>query len=386
MPVSPPTKVTMPWEGSLADRLSALGAGSFRVLYFYDRPDTGSFRYRCYNMAQAINSHVTGFSASYIFLSDLDALSDYSDLADVLVVSRTRYDSHVERLIHSFQRCGKTVFFDIDDLIFDTHYVPLVASSLNFDLWGEGLDKWFSLVSRMGATMNLCDSVIVTNPFLARYAEAYSGKTVHVIPNFLNAEQIAESEKIWTGTKENRGSESGLRLGYFSGSKSHIRDFAIVVEPLAQLLEGNPELRLDIVGHLPFPEALEPYTHQIRRRDFTDFVTLQHYMADVDVSIVPLQDNPFTHSKSELKFFEAGAVGVPTIASRAPVFESVITEDVNGLLAAELEWLPTIGRVIGQSRAERQKLGDEARKSALRDFIPLAHAQNIAEVLRSPSR
>ena len=67
-----------PWNGSLAERLSDLPGSDFRVLYFYEHPDSASFRYRCYNMAQTINSSPESASATYIFLSDLEALDNPS--------------------------------------------------------------------------------------------------------------------------------------------------------------------------------------------------------------------------------------------------------------------------------------------------------------------
>ena len=62
-------------------------------------------------------------------------------------------------------------------------------------------------------------------------------------------------------------------------------------------------------------------------------------LAGVDVSLAPLRRDRFSDAKSEVKYLEAAAVGVPTIASASPAFEVAIRPGENGLLAAtRAEW------------------------------------------------
>jgi len=370
-----------PWNGSLSERLSMVSNAQFRVLYFYEHPDSASFRYRCYNMAQSINSESGGARATYIFLSDLESLNNPSDWGDVLVVCRSRYDSHVERLISSFRSAGKKVFFDIDDLIFDTAHAPLVASNLNFELWGEGLDKWFSLISRMGATMKLCDDVITTNSFLSERAHTFSGLPTHVIPNFLNQEQVATSEPLAATRASRNGDGDSFVLGYFSGSKSHTKDFDVAVESIASTMVNHPHVQLLIVGHLEIPRALQHLSDRIDRVNFTDYLSLQGLIAQADLCLAPLQDSIFTYAKSQLKFFEAGVVGVPTMATPSPVFSEAISHGKNGYLAAGGAWGHMLDEVITQGLASSIQVGSNAQKSAMEHFGPDSHTTHIREVL-----
>jgi glycosyltransferase involved in cell wall biosynthesis len=371
-----------PWNDSLAERLGTLAHSDFRILYFYEHPDSASFRYRCYNMAQAITSSEQSIAGTYIFLSDLEALANPSDFADVLVVCRARYDSHVERLISSFKNVNKKVFFDIDDLIFDVSYAPLVASNLNFDLWGEGLDKWFSLVSRMGATMKLCDEVITTNSYLSGLAHQFSGLPSHVIPNFLNREQLAVSETLYAQKNSRFSGHEKLRLGYFSGSKSHTKDFEVVVDAITENFGTFENLELLIVGHLDLPSSFEKFTDRVSYRSFTDFVGLQTLIAGVDLCLAPLQESVFTYSKSQLKFFEAGIVGVPTMATPIPAFHEAINAPVNGFLSAAGEWHSNLFDAISLGSRELRLVGERARESAHENFSPLAHQEDIVKTLR----
>jgi glycosyltransferase involved in cell wall biosynthesis len=49
-------------------------------------------------------------------------------------------------------------------------------------------------------------------------------------------------------------------------------------------------------------------------------------------------DNPFSQSKSEIKFMEAALLGIPTVASPTQAFQHAIISGENGYLAAPGDW------------------------------------------------
>ena len=204
--------VDEPWEKSLRERLSMLRLDTHRVAYLAPKPDSASFRYRCYNTTQALNTFSSKISASYFYVSDLPHLRDLSDHADTLVVFRTPYDTDVHRVINRFSRLGKKVIFDIDDLVFDVAFAPLVTSNLNYKLSGKDIDQWFAFVANIGACMNLCDAVTTTNSYLRERVQDFSGLEAAVIPNFLNEEQMQISAHV-RHENENRKVGDGVRLG-----------------------------------------------------------------------------------------------------------------------------------------------------------------------------
>jgi glycosyltransferase involved in cell wall biosynthesis len=369
-----------PWEKPLLNRLQELTQSDFRVAYFSETFDQGSFRYRCYNMAQALNAHAAGISSSYFVAEDLRALDNLPLHADILVLSRVRYDSQIHRLIDSFRGAGKPVLFDIDDLIFDARFAPLVASNLNFALWGKDIDNWFALTSRIGATLDLCDSVITTTDFLADQIREVTGKHCDVVPNFLNQEQLAASAAISKDLDPNT-----VTLGYFSGSASHQRDFEVAVPNLADFLGADERHRLTIAGYLDLPPALERFTDRVSRLPFMSPVDLQGAIATVDANLVPLQDSAFTASKSELKYFEAAIVGTPTIASPTPPYSSAILDGETGIIARDNNWRDAIARFLALSSEERASLGDRAKIDAEAKFVGGIMAPGLASMLRATS-
>lgn len=368
-----------PWEKSLRERLSMLRLDTHRVAYFAPKPDSASFRYRCYNTTQALNTFSSKISASYFYVSDLPHLRDLSDHADTLVVFRTPYDTDVHRVINRFSRLGKKVIFDIDDLVFDVAFAPLVTSNLNYKLSGKDIDQWFAFVANIGACMNLCDAVTTTNSYLRERVHDFSGLEAAVIPNFLNEEQMQISAHV-RHEKENRKVGEGVRLGYFSGSHSHAKDFAVAAPEIAEFLSASPESTLTVLGHLEIPEVLRGLTPQIRRLPFVSFQELQREMGRVDLNVVPLQMSPFTFSKSELKYFEAAIVDTVTMASPTPLFSEVISDSENGFLTPAGQWNERLHWFQGMSPRDRKKIAETARNHADSNYSPLAMVAKLEKI------
>ena len=236
-------------------------------------------------------------------------------------------------------------------------------------------NSWFAFLSRVNETLRLSDEVLVSTPHLAGLVAQQFVKPIHTMSNFLNDEQLAVAQSL--GLRDYEAPDGRLRLGYFSGSNSHKLDFETMAPALARLLDRDASIEFVIAGHLDLPDVLQPHSDRIKRLPFMNFLELQRAMADVDVNVVPLQHNDFTHSKSELKFFEAAIVGTPTIASAAPVFEAVIDHGVNGLLVNDHDWDATFTNLSALSAPERAAMGEAARESAMRLFTPEAMSSSL---------
>ena len=364
-----------PWNLSLRQRLGLLKAGTHRVAYFAPKPDAASFRYRCYNMSQALNSGSNTVSASYFFLSDLDHVDNLADYADSLVVFRTPYDTDIDRVMTRFRRAGKKVFFDIDDLVFDVRFAPLVTSNLNYKLWGKDIDQWFAFISNIGACLRLCGHVITTNSYIAERVQEFANVPVTVIPNFVNDEQLAVSQPLFDAQKYPEG--RGLKIGYFSGSHSHAKDFAVAQSGIMEFLRESPHSTLTLLGHLELPSELVALGERIITKPFMSFLQLQSAISEVDVNLAPLQSSPFTFSKSELKFFESAIVGTLTVASPTPVFSHAISDGENGFLAGASQWNYTLSAIDRLSAADKEKIAQRARDDALASYSPSAIQEDL---------
>ena len=362
-----PAEYQDPWIGSFAERKKALQHGDRRIAYYYEKPDNSTFRYRVYNMIQVI-SRIEGFSAAYFHHDDFQYLYEMLDIVDVLVVCRTRYTVELNQLITVAKVKGVKVLFDIDDFVFDVEHIDLILNTLDQNLnYPEVWDFWFAYIGRLGAALKLCYGCITTNHFLGEKIREFSGLNANIIPNFLNKEQLEISDHIYDDKLKNKFLRSDdINIGYFSGSPTHNKDLALVVESLAELLAVDDRVRLRIAGFIDLPDELAMFSDKIELYPFSDFVNLQRIIAYSEINIVPLQNNMFTNCKSELKFFEASAVGTLTIASPTYTYSDCIQHGENGFLARDYEWYKQLDSCI-------QTIGTD-------DYVRLAeNAKKVAE-------
>jgi glycosyltransferase involved in cell wall biosynthesis len=370
-----------PWTATFSERKAALLSGNPRIAYYYARPDTSTFRYRAFNMIEALRHAEPGASASWLIADDGSRAMDVLDEIDLLVVCRALYTPHVGALIARAKSLGKRVLFDVDDLVFDDRYTHLVMETLAQPVEEESLQFWFGYIGRSGCTMRLCDGVITTNAFLAEKIRDFSGLPTWVVPNFLNEAQIELSSQILAAKQRSKWARDGqIDIGYFSGTPTHKRDFALIEPALLTLLESNPAVRVRIVGFPPQSELLAPFADRIETLPLQDFLNLQRAIADVEINVVPLQDNEFGNCKSELKYFEAAIVGTVTIATPTFTYRRVIDDGWNGRLAAAQQWDDVLREQVDAMDGART-VAERAAADALERYAPEAQASALRAAL-----
>jgi glycosyltransferase involved in cell wall biosynthesis len=343
-----PVPYVPPWDLPLSTRLARLRRAEYRVGYIYREPDSSTFRYRVYNMIQALEAAGSRVAASYFCLADFAAMDEIIEACDTIVLCRTSYDEAVNRFIGKAKGRRRKLVFDVDDLVFDTRYAPLLVHALDQNTHDPRIwEHWFANCGRVGATAQACDHAIVTNDYLAARLREYRDIPVSVIPNFLNLEQVTISDTIFDQKRRSDFARSDkIHLGYFSGTATHNRDFGLIVDVLHHLLREDSRVVVRLAGHLPLPEKLCEFEAQVERHPFRDFVNLQTLIGSTEINLVPLQDTVFSHCKSELKYFEAAAAGTLTVASPTEVYKNSMSDGYDGYLANSFEWAEKISRVI----------------------------------------
>jgi glycosyltransferase involved in cell wall biosynthesis len=362
----PEVHYTDPWIQGFEERILTLKRRSIRVAYFYERPDTSTFRYRVFNVIEVLNALSQDVSAAWFCAAEIESFDRVLEAADVLVICRTRYSHHLNEIITRAKSKGCVVIFDVDDFVFDPNYVQLVVRTLDQDFEHPNVwDFWFAYIGRVGATLRLCDRVIVTNEYLAARAREMGARDVRIIPNFLNSAQLEISHRILQAKRASGyARDDRIHLGYFSGTPSHNRDFEIIAQVLNRLLTEDHRLRLRVVGFLDLKGRLGQHHDRIERHPLCDFLNLQRLIGSTEINLVPLQDNTFTQCKSELKYFEAGIVGTVTIASPIHTLRSAIRDGVNGHLANEQEWEAKLRIVLGELEGSGFGYGAMAERAA----------------------
>jgi glycosyltransferase involved in cell wall biosynthesis len=336
-----PPEFPDPWAPSIDERVRRVSTpAAHTVAYLYEVPDTSTFRYRVFNMVEALGleDESQPISATWFTRAELPILERLIDEVRTLVICRTRYTARLDSLVARARAAGCRVLFDVDDLIFDTRYVSLVLETLDRNPGEAMLDEWFASMSRIGALLRLCDGAISTNQFLSARIEDFAQLPAWVVPNFLNDLQLERAAEVRRNRHASDLPGRVTTIGYFSGTPTHNRDFELVSTALARVMTRHADVRLRIVGFLDVGPALRGFGDRIDILPLTDFLTLETLIGATGLNVVPLQTNAFSNSKSELKYFEAAIVETPTFATPTYSFRLAIEDGVNGYLVDSYDW------------------------------------------------
>lgn len=352
----PPGSVKDLWDSSMAERVGMMLDGEHRVAFVYRTPDTSTFRYRVANTVDALN-HAPGgrLRAGWFCDDELRALIRLVPQLDAIVVARYPWNAALRELAQKAAAHDVPMIFDCDDLVFDVGFAELVMSSLGKDPEVNAeWDVWFAYMGRLNASLTACRGATTTNSLLASRLSAYVDDGASVVPNVLNRTQQAYSRELLDAKVAAGWRRSGpVTIGYFSGTPSHVRDFAVASTALARLLDEDDDVSVRIVGYLDDLGALEPFRERVEFQKFMHYVELQRSIAEVEVNIAPLSHTAFNICKSDLKFFEAAVVGTWTVASHTPSLDEAVDDGVTGRLAKAHEWDAALHEAVALARDTR---------------------------------
>lgn len=338
-----------------------------KVLFvFGGSPEDASNRYRCQHVCEALATarHTPQWASS-----DQSAVRVEHDL----VVIHRLPGGAAQRWIAAARKVGAGVVFSADDLIFDEEF----AIHKGILHTADPLQRQSAArsVAGMRETMAQADAVLVSTEYLAREA-AVLGKPALVVRNCPGEEIRRVSEKALAARQRRMASRTDDRvlLGYLSGSATHDADLADAAGPLGEALARHSNARLLIVGEVGLPESLRPFAEagRIQRHPFIDWRALPELLATIDINLAPLDlTRPFCHAKSEVKWLEAAAVGVPTIASSAAgLSETLSGADGCLLCGSDTQFLEALTELIAAPE-RRQRMGEAARAALATRVVAL---------------
>jgi len=335
-------------------------AGTGDILFITN--GTGdSARYRTSNVAEELEIH--GFKCSAT-IQDNFWLSGYAGKFKVFIFHRIVYGGGIGKFLKKIKKRGGEIIFETDDLTFDPQYAAGTNHYANLNaLEKKQYASGLGLEILKDPYVKVCTT---TTSYLAKILESY-GKKVFIVPNKLSNKDLEITGKIIRASKSKN--QELIKIGYFSGTKSHDRDFAAIADVITKIMEKYSRVRLVLAGPLDIGNTLDKFKNKIERIAYVPRKKNFENIASVDVNIVPLEaGNPFCEAKSELKFFEAGILEVPTVAASNQTFREAIAEGVDGFLAGNAsEWMEKIEKLIVDADL-RKRIGREARKKALVEY------------------
>jgi glycosyltransferase involved in cell wall biosynthesis len=366
-----------PASSGVAHNPQRTGEQPFRVAFIGSGADceAQSMRYRAHNIIAALA--LVGHEALFVPLEQVQANLDTILSYDLIVLVRLMHNAVTTSLIESAHKLGLPIVYDIDDYLFDPWVMPYVEA---FRVLRQS--EALRILDELGGCLQACDYFTGSTSYLSAMA-ALRGKKSFVIHNGLNASQLRLSQ-LALEQRSARPRDGLTRIGYFSGTRTHQADFRVVYPALMALLRDDANARLAIVGDLDIGEfpGLAPYLGQIDILPLRPWSELPATMAAVDINLIPLELTPFNEGKSNLKYFEAGLLKVPSIASPTRINRESIEHGRNGLLArTEEEWHAGLKELVA-SAERREQMGQQAFEHVLRTYAPLATAAEVLEVYR----
>lgn len=311
-------------------------------------------RYRVLNKAEQLRKH--GFAVKVVNLSDFQL--SMAQNASHIIIYRSPISPELLRLCHLAKEYGKPVFFDIDDLVFDTVYTDQLSYTQGLNSVEKG--NYDAGVRNYGYMLENCDGAITSTNQLQEELYKYQSKVL-LNRNLASDELIAISSQY---IKDYSQPSDIVKIGYFSGSISHNENFELIKPAIKQLLTKYSNVQLHIVGILDIPQDMKPFENQIVTHDYVDWDKLPALISEVDINLAPLVDSIFNRAKSEIKWIEAALVKVPTVASKIGAFSDTVVDGETGLLATDEQWFDKLEDLV-LSPELRQKIADAAYRAVL---------------------
>ncbi len=302
------------------------------------------------------------------------------ETATILVLFRIGLDETVFDIIRHARANGCVVIYDVDDLIFDAAIAtPRFIDGMKY-LTAEELPSYHHGIDYAARLISVVDVCTVPTAYLAdKITER--GKTAIVLPSGISVPML-----YWFDRAQAAACSPGdgkCRIGYASGTRTHQRDFAVVKDALLDILTSRDDVLLTVIGALDltdYPEFAEVES-KIERRPLVAHADLPLELMRLDINIAPLElGNPFCEAKSELKYFDAAVLEIPTVATPIAGYAAAIRPGITGYLAIEPnEWKTCLERLL-DDRPLRLRMGKQARSDALRQFGPGAVRENTKRV------
>ena len=251
---------------------------------------------------------------------------------------------------------GKKLVTECDDWMFD---IP--AYNVASHPYKPGSEKERIAFEQL----KLSDAIIVSTPFLKEsLSTLFPEKPIHVIPNAIDFD-------VWDNAKSDGKMEpkkDGVVRIIYSGCGNHSGDLEIVKPVLLKLLDEYPNLEVLMSAEFEcFKDVTHPRFKVVGR--WVDIMSFPSMVKgwDGDIGIAPLRDNAFNRAKSNLRWLEYSALGLPSVMSDVRPFSESVSGETGILCKTRMEWFDALKDLI-EDKGYRESMGENAYKAVRKNF------------------
>lgn len=297
----------------------------------------------------------------------LEKLLKFKPIYDLFVFQRQMKSGMIVSAAYAKNK-GARIVYELDDYV-----LAMDPTNPALKVFNEPENKGNIMTFLM-----LADAVTVSTEHLKKLLSPYNDN-IHVLPNSINFD-------IWDPVyraRKARKSDGRIRLGW-AGSATHLKDIYQIKDVLVSMLRKYPDLVLKIVG-FEFHLIFKDFTPFLDRIEFVEFQSLTAYpetLIDIDVGIAPLFDSPFNRAKSNVKYLEYSAAGIPCVATNVEPYKC-IDNGVTGFLASVKNHAATWERALStliENESTRNRIGEAAREYVKKNFDIKKNAHKWADV------
>jgi glycosyltransferase involved in cell wall biosynthesis len=261
------------------------------------------------------------------------------------------------------ERCAASEVI-VSQKLTQVHALPLwrrlapghkLVYELDDDLWSIdrlNLSAWYThnaaTIDAAEQAMMIANLVQVSTDPLAEKVRKFNPNVV-ILPNHIDGRLL----------QLKRPQRDKLTIGW-AGGDSHIRDLAMIADPLRRVLRDNPQAEFHNIG-TDFRRLMEvPGRFTQWKLAVWDYYTT----IDFDIGLAPLAKTPFNESKSHIKALEYMALGIPVIASDLAPYNQLVRHGVNGFLVRQPhQWRSYLRQLINDP-SMREEMGRNGKQTA----------------------
>lgn len=255
-----------------------------------------------------------------------DLLDDY----DIVVVQQPAGDSW-EKMIEAIREHGAKVVFEIDDYVHGVAETEGHAHAQAYDR------RKLILFERC---MRACDAMICSTEYIANKYRKFN-------PNVFVCRNGIDLRRYQLGKPQ----RDTVNIGW-AGSVGHNKMMMPWLNHVAQAMKQNDNVNFVSIG-APFATALQP---QFADRALAiPWAAIEQYPAAMtmfDIALAPGGGNSWFKGKSDLRWLEASALGIPVIGR--PSIYTEMEDRVTGFHAiAPHELIAPLAELIGDAELRR---------------------------------
>ena len=327
-----------------------------KILFLVQGLDVAASRYRVLQYLPYLKEH--GVQATVLpfqkgFLKKLKLFKSAGKY-DILFIQRKRFPVLWLKYI---RKNARRIVYDFDDSVM---YRNSKAANPESN----------TRVKMFRNMVNAADHVIAGNEYLQKNTTPYTNN-VTIIPSPIDITLYP--------LKKYSEKNDNITLGWIgaTGSIHYLEKMKPMFEALGKKYK---ELKLKIICDTFF----DCDNITVEKKLWSE----QEEVADIqslDIGLMPLMDDPWSHGKCGLKILQCLAVGVPVVCSPAGINKEIVNDGVHGFWAnTQEEWIEKLEILINDHDL-RKRMGMEGRKRVIEHYSLKANAPRLLKIFQQLS-